>query len=172
MLTDGNYARVNPRVLTKSYLGDAFTVELNQFWTPGQYPLLVMFLNANDDEAYVSLGEAEAAFNESVTNTNFSAKIPSLIVGDSGSGYEGKWHHIAIEVKGHQLKVYVDQARVRVVPDMHFVPVRLQIAGSADQEKPIAFTAMKVATGGGMNMVGQKFTRREDRYARDQLRRG
>jgi hypothetical protein len=28
-----------------------------------------------------------------------------------------KWHHVAIACKNHQLKVYVDQYRVLVVPD-------------------------------------------------------
>ncbi|GAC1418158.1 MAG: hypothetical protein NVSMB62_09590 [Acidobacteriaceae bacterium] len=158
LLTDGNYARVSPRVRTKSYLGDAYTVELNQFWTPGQYPLIVMFLNADGTEAQVSIAGSEASFSEGVTNSNFSGRYPAAVAGEDGSNYEGKWHHIALAVKGHQLKVYVDQARVLVVPDMHFVPVSLQIAGAAEQDKPIAFTAMKLASGGGMNMIGQKFT--------------
>lgn len=158
LLTDGNYARVSPRVRTKSYLGDAYTVELNQFWTPGQYPLIVMFLNADGTEAQVSIGNSEASFSEGVTNSNFSGRYPAAVAGEDGSGFEGKWHHIALAVKGHQLKVYVDQARVLVVPDMHFVPVSLQIAGAAEQDKPIGFTAMKIAAGGGMNMIGQKFT--------------
>ena len=57
-----------------------------------------------------------------------------------------------------QMKIYVDQYRVLTVPDAKFAPQSLVFEGIGDQEKPITFRNVRVASGGGMNMVGKKFT--------------
>src|SRR6202012_1145890 len=81
--------------------------------------------------------------------------LPGAIGGDN---YYNKWHHIAIAFKGGQVKVYVDQYRVLVVPNTGIAPHAFDIEGIGDQDKPIIMTNFRVANGGGMNMLGKKFT--------------
>ena len=70
-------------------------------------------------------------------DSSLSANLPSSINGDA---YTNKWHHIAVAVNKTQMKVYVDQYRVFVIPDMHTVPVSLEVGGIGNQDSPLVFT--------------------------------
>jgi len=152
-LTDGNYVRVSPRMKTPSYLGDQYTIEFDWLPEPGAYGILVFFKTAND-EADLSLGAGSFEFHGGGDH-NLSASVPASFQND---GFHKSWHHIAIAVKGSQLKVYLDQSRVLVVPDDGTVATNLQFGGIGNSETPLIFTNVRLATGGGMNMIGQKFT--------------
>jgi outer membrane protein OmpA-like peptidoglycan-associated protein len=152
LLTDGNYAEVSPRVKNKSYLGTQFTIEYDTFATSGAYPLQV-FLQEGDNTAEIAVGSGEASYNTDAVN--LSGNLPESLGGDN---YFGHWHHVAIAVKNHQLKIYCDQYRVLTVPDMKRTPSSLYVGGIGNQENPIIFRNVRVASGGGMNLVGQKFT--------------
>src|SRR5262249_42280635 len=54
VLTDGNYAKVAPRVKTDKYLSDAYTVEFDFFPVAGGYEKMIVFLKSGDDEKEVS----------------------------------------------------------------------------------------------------------------------
>jgi outer membrane protein OmpA-like peptidoglycan-associated protein len=91
----------------------------------------------------------------SSSEVNLGGDLPAALGGDN---YINRWHHVALAVKNHQLKVYVDQFRVLVVSDMHFTPEMLVMGGLASQQAPLVFRNMRIASGGGMNLIGQKFT--------------
>jgi outer membrane protein OmpA-like peptidoglycan-associated protein len=152
-LTDGNYVRVSPRMKTASYLGDQYTIEFDWLPEPSAYGLLVFFKTAND-EADLSLGAGTFEFHGGGDH-NLNASVPASFQNDD---FHKSWHHIAIAVKGPQLKVYLDQARVLVVPDDGMTATNLQFGGIGNPETPLIFTNVRLASGGGMNMIGQKFT--------------
>jgi OmpA-OmpF porin, OOP family len=54
--------------------------------------------------------------------------------------------------------VYVDQFRVLSVPDMHNKFSSIAAGGIGDPDHPLVYTNFRVASGGNMNLVGQKFT--------------
>jgi len=155
VLTEGNYVRVKPRVKTASYLGDAFTIEYDTYFPPGSYGLMVFFTKTSQEgnqEASVHVGKNEAAYSGT---DSFDANLPASL---GEENYPNKWHHIALAYKNPQLKVYVDQARVLIVPDAHMTPESVHFGGIASQDAPLIFRNVKIASGGGMNMIGKKFT--------------
>jgi outer membrane protein OmpA-like peptidoglycan-associated protein len=152
-LTDGNYVRVSPRMKTPSYFGDQYTIEFDWLPEPGAYGLIV-FLKSANDEAPVSLGQGSIEF-QGGGDRNLSASVPASFQNDD---FHKTWHHVAIAVKGTQVKVYLDQSRVLVVPDGGMAFTNLQFGGIGGQESPLIFTNVRLASGGGMNMIGQKFT--------------
>jgi OmpA-OmpF porin, OOP family len=154
LLTDGNYVQVSPRMTNKTYLGPQFTIEYDTFFEAGAYPTLT-FLETGDNESIISVNASEAGYSNGADSYSLDGSLPTAISGDN---YEGKWHHIAIAVKNKQLKVYVDQYRVLTVPDMHTQPESMRMGGIGAQETPLIFRNVRVASGGGMNMLGQKFT--------------
>lgn len=151
LLTDGNYAQVSPRMKTKTYLPDQFTIEYDVYGNPGVYALQVALLNG-DDSANFHVGRGEAAYEGPMT---LNAALPPAIRDDN---FDNKWHHVAVVYRKPQMKIYVDQYRVLTVPDTKFVPQSVVFEGIGDQEKPITFRNVRLASGGGMNMVGKKFT--------------
>jgi OOP family OmpA-OmpF porin len=151
MLTDGNYARVTPRMKTKIYLPDQFTLEYDLYANPGAYPLQIEMVSGSDS-ANFHVGGSDAEYNGPVS---LGGSLPPQIRGDA---FENKWHHVAVVYRKPQMKIYVDQYRVLTVPDAKFAPQSLVFEGIGDQEKPITFRNVRVASGGGMNMVGKKFT--------------
>jgi len=153
LLTDGNYVRVNPRIKNKNYLSDQFTVEFDYFQETGAYGLNV-FLETDGGEATLSIGRGGLDIGGSGA-AGLSASLPAAIGGDA---FMNKWHHIAIAYKSPQMKVYVDQYRVLVIPDLKVVPVSLEFGGIGNQDDPLTFTNVRIANGGGMNMIGQTFT--------------
>jgi len=154
LLTDGNYVRVSPRVTNKSYLSDQFTVELDTVMVPNAYGLDIFFETDSGSEAILNVTANDLDW-KGADDYTLSANLPSAMSGDA---YTNKWHHIAVAVNKTQMKVYVDQYRVLVIPDMHTVPVSLQVGGIGSQDAPLVFTNVRIASGGGMNMIGQTFT--------------
>jgi OmpA-OmpF porin, OOP family len=152
LLTDGNYVQVSPRVKNKNYLGPQYTIEYDTFFAAGSYPLMV-FLQKGDDTVSVQSGSNEATVEGD--NVHLAGTLPASIRDDN---YVGHWHHIAMAVKNQQLKLYVDQFRVLTVPDTKFTADSLMFGGLASQEAPLVFRNVRVASGGGMNLIGKKFT--------------
>ena len=152
LLTDGNYAQVKPRMKTKTYLPDQFTVEYDLYGNPDVFALIVEMENG-DNSAHYQVGRSEASYE--ADGVSLSGALPPAIRDDA---FDNKWHHVAVVYRKPQMKIYVDQYRVLTVPDTKFVPQSVVFEGIGDQEKPITFRNVRVASGGGMNMVGKKFT--------------
>ena len=154
-ITEGNYARVKPRMKTETYLTDPFTIEYDTYFVPGTYGPIVMLgftEDGSDKESAVHISRDEAEFSGAV---NFSKSYAEDAKGDN---FDNKWHHIAIAYKNKQLKVYVDQNRILVVPDTKEVYDKMLIAGIGSDESPIIIKNLRIAAGGQMNMIGKKFT--------------
>jgi outer membrane protein OmpA-like peptidoglycan-associated protein len=151
-LTEGNYVRVGPRMKKpKDYLPDTFTVEFDFYPQEGAYPPLLLFTTADGDGRNIGFG---ASVGTSYFPNDFSAEYP----GDKSHFY-GKWHHAAMIKKGTQIKCYEDQYRVLVIPDCEKCKMSfLEVGGIGGQDKPIVFRNFRIAEGGNMNMIGQKFT--------------
>ncbi len=148
-LTAGNYAMVSPRMTTANYLTDPFTVEFD-YLPSGGYDPLVRFIDATNDNH-------EIAFSHTVSTSNFNNNFSGNNVG-SDADYFGKWHHAALIYKNGQLKAYLDNTRALVVPQCGFVPVNLKIGGIGDNDKPITFKNVRIASGGNANTIGNLLT--------------
>ena len=151
-LTEGNYARVGPRMKTPdNYLTDSFTVEFDFFPTGGYNPT-ILFSTATGDSRDLSFGKDVGT---SYFKNDFSADIPNY----NEKAYENHWHHAAMIKKGNQIKCYEDQYRVLVIPDCGDCKVtKLEMGGIGSSENPIVFRNFRIAAGGSMNMIGKKFT--------------
>ena len=155
-LTDGNYVRVSPLMKTDHYLSNTFTVEFDYYVKEGAYGI-ICFLKAvnqvgNDASANVGFN-TNGAVETSYFPKDFSSNFPG-----NGNGFSGKWHHAAIIMKNNQLKCYVDQYRVLVMPNVGIIPYGIGFGGIGSQDDPLIFRNVRVANGGNMNMIGQKFT--------------
>lgn len=155
-LTDGNYVVVSPRMKTQNYLTDPFTVEYDFFaQSEGSFGLITDFKTSTEGE--------EAPLFVSFAEVNFSPPGNNVLSkGAAGQdwteNFRNKWHHIAIACKNHQMKVYIDQTRTLVIPDTHADIVSLVFEGIGEQEHPIIFKNVRIASGGGINLIGKKFT--------------
>ena len=154
-LTEGNYVVVKPRMKTDKYLTDPFTVEFDYLNKDHAYSTLLFLRkpNSNEVDNYVGIGESEVSYTIDADQT--SKRYPGEFGEDN---FINKWHHIAIAVNNHQIKVYVDQNRVLVVPDTKADFSGLAFGGVASEEKPLIFKNVRIASGGGMNLIGKKFT--------------
>lgn len=156
-LTEGNYVTVRPRMKKDKYLSDPFTIEFDYFNKDNAYGLLTFLYHIDKDcncegRASVQVGPNEVGYDGTVS---FSKTYPE---GNGGDNFINKWHHVAIAVKNHQLKVYVDQNRVLVVPDTKDEFYSIGFGGIGSEEQPLIFKNVRVASGGNMNMIGKKFT--------------
>lgn len=161
LITDGNYAHVSPLVKSPSYLGSTFTIEFDSYSTGGYMPIVFLYGSnadataANNDLAKIAIGSSSVDVSNHDGTINLSGSLPKEI---SGENYLNKWHHVAMAYKNNQLKVYVDQYRILVVPNLGIKPGAFDIEGIGEAEKPIIVANFRVASGGGMNMLGKKFT--------------
>jgi outer membrane protein OmpA-like peptidoglycan-associated protein len=150
-LTEGNYVQVGPRMKTPdNYLPDNFTIEFDFFPTDGAYSPGLLFAGG-DHSGYIFFGKEVST---SYFEKDFSAGYP----GDQ-EHFNGKWHHAAMIRKGNQIKCYLDQYRVLVMPDVSGSKItKLEVGGIGSTEAPIVFKNFRIAAGGNMNMIGKKFT--------------
>jgi OOP family OmpA-OmpF porin len=105
-------------------------------------------------ESHLSIGNTETSFSAGRSNISLGKNNPEEL----SSNFENKWHHVAIAFKNHQLKVYIDQFRVLVVPDTREDYTSVEIASIGSEQSPPVFKNMRIASGGNMNMIGKKFT--------------
>jgi len=156
LLIAGNYAVVSPLIKSPSYLTNNFTVEFDTYANNGYQPMLFLFKQVNNSDDNVNIKVDQNGCQYNVANgSGLSAALPGVIGGDN---FLNKWHHIAIAYKNLQIKIYVDQFRVLVIPRAAFPPVNLDVEGIGDQASPIIFKNFRFASGGNMNMLGKKFT--------------
>lgn len=163
-LTEGNYCRVYPRMKKEAYLADPFTIEFDMYTDNHGEESPILFLGYTDKDG--ERGEGAVSFergddqSRGEVNTSefpsngFSAPLPDALK----SGYSNKWHHCAVIYKAGQLKCYVDQYRILVVPTLGCAPTSFGFGGIGDMDHPIVITNVRAAAGGSMNMVGKKFT--------------
>jgi len=152
-MTDGNYYRVAPRMKSKTYLPEAFTLEFDYFpHASGDSDNVLVFLSRGDDDSRV------VHVGPDVSTEGLDHDLNASLPGDP-ERYRGSWHHVALAFKSGQLKVYVDQTRALVVPSFEgFKPESLTIAGGASSDAPAVLTNVRLAAGGGGNLVNQLTT--------------
>jgi OOP family OmpA-OmpF porin len=81
-----------------------------------------------------------------------SKQLPDNI---SNENFTNKWHHLAIAYKNKQMKIYLDQNRLYVIPEVKDPAINkfgVRVSGKC------VVTNIRLAEGGGMTMLGQKFT--------------
>lgn len=143
----GNMGKISPRIKTPSYLTKNFTAECD-FRLDEDEMLGIYFKDdEGDDGKFISL-EGNGTVRNNYFPNDLSAQYPN------NEYLHGKWHHLAIAYKNRQMKIYVDQHRVLVIPDIGFDPVSLLYGGSLN----VKIKNAKLAEGGGMNMLGKILT--------------
>jgi OOP family OmpA-OmpF porin len=150
LLTEGNYVKVKPIMKTESYLTDPFTVEFDFFAKQGSYTPLVFFKTGDGDGKHISFGTE-------VHTGYFEHELSGTYPGDKAT-FDNKWHHAALIYKNGQMKCYVDQYRVLVIPKCGFVPEAVEIGGIGSNDNPLVYSNFRVASGGGMNLLNKIMT--------------
>jgi OOP family OmpA-OmpF porin len=155
-LTDGNYVNVYPRITPDTYLSNAWTVEADVYAGEGDYGLRFFFMMGDKNVMDVQTSAAEVDCSFPLTDAMESGNnLLGTLTPEAHDNYDNHWHHIAIAYKDKQVKVYVDQARVLVVPNCHCVPTSVQFGGIGSTENPIKFTNVRIANGGNQNMLNK-----------------
>ncbi|MVM39894.1 OmpA family protein [Spirosoma sp. HMF3257] len=156
-ITDGNYGKVAPLMKDKNYLPKEFTLEYDYYQTPGAYGLQFWFENAEGHEVIKCQADrdgASATFMVNDESRTLAGNMPEEL---KYANFNDRWHHVAFILKGRSLKLYIDQFRVLTVPQNTAVPTRVMFGGIATQEEPLIFKNLRIAEGGGANLIGQKF---------------
>ncbi|MEO9022516.1 MAG: OmpA family protein [Ginsengibacter sp.] len=163
--TDGNYFHVNPRMKKASYLTDPFTIEFDTYCDENNSeqgsPLLGLFYLDKDGSSTsgtIHFNKGDLGGRGDVSLSGFPVDLGADLPEALRNHYPNNWHHIAVIYKNNQLKCYVDQYRVLVVPNLGCVPSAFEIEGGGNLEHPVVITNVRVAAGGNMNMIGKKFT--------------
>jgi OmpA-OmpF porin, OOP family len=156
---------IMPRMKTDAYLPDVFTFEFDFIYK--KYKDAGYLTNYFSDPLGLEFYYKDPTGRQSnpayrVVLSRTDVKIGDLdksYPDDLLTGFDEKWHHAAIIYKNGQMKVYVDQYRICVNPNIDNKPLRLSFDDLGfSKNNPIIFTNIKLASGGGMNMVGKKFT--------------
>ena len=148
VMTDGNYAKISPRISPAKYLGEAFTVELDYYAQPPgpQTDKIGISLHNGDDDR-------NFWFGTDVLTEGLEHDLTGSYPGGDDA-FQGRWHHLALVFKANQVKLYADQTRVLVVPDMSgFKPQSLSVEGGASSDAPMIFKNVRIASGGDMNLL-------------------
>lgn len=162
-ILNGNYAIVKPLIKKKEYLEDAFTIEYDYFAISGTdcgYGANVFFIDEKgDDGKSVGIGRYKSATSHFEDADLGIKDLDGVEVKQTDEEYWNHWHHIAIAFKNPQMKVYIDQNRVLVVPNIGFKPKAITFGGIAGQEDcPISIANFRIANGGSQNMLSSLFT--------------
>ncbi|WP_375444497.1 OmpA family protein [uncultured Fibrella sp.] len=156
-ITDGNYGKVTPLMKGKAYLPKEFTLEYDYYQTPGAYGLVFWFEDANGAEVLTARASRDGVSSSFLVNDemrDLSGNLPEELKFEN---FNDRWHHIAFIMKGRSVKLYVDQFRVLTVPNTTASPARIVFGGIGNQNDPLIFKNVRIAEGGGANLIGAKF---------------
>jgi len=160
IITDGNYGWVSPLMKKKKYLDKEWTLEFDT-WKKDEAYQMNVFLQ---DDAHHDLGkiklnqdgaEVDYISADGAEGKTLQGSYPAEMQNDN---FGNKWHHIAIAYKNKQIKVYVDQTRSVVVPNSNLDISAIGMGGIGSPDGPLIIANVRIAEGGGMNMLGKKFT--------------
>lgn len=154
---------LEPRMKKKSgYMPDAFTVEFDMYIARseadnddiGHHWVGLNFYG--DDKPFTGYDDWD------LTSTKLAFYSGDLYNGSlylpentAGKNFVNRWHHIAIAYRDKQMKIYLDQNRIYVIPEIKTVPINkfgVRVAGKC------VVTNIRLAEGGGMTMINKKFT--------------
>jgi outer membrane protein OmpA-like peptidoglycan-associated protein len=164
--TDGNFFHVDPRMKKASYLTDPFTIEFDTYCDENNSeqgsPILTLYYtnkDGNKDFGRISFNKGDLGGRGDVSLSGFPSSDLSADLSEAlRNHYPNNWHHIAVIYKNNQLKCYVDQYRVLVIPNLNCTPTAFAIEGGGNLDHPVVISNVRVAAGGNMNMIGKKFT--------------
>ena len=177
LLLSEDGVEIKPRMKADHYLTDAFTLEFDFIFKKfnkgtvgyggenadfsrdiGLYFYFKDDGDANNVPRFHNDFSYSAIFGrKKVTIGNFEKNYPDALL----NNFTEKWHHAAIIYKSGVMKLYVDQYRVCVDPNIDNPPLRFAFNNKEGYNNPqneIIITNVKLANGGGMNMIGKKFT--------------
>lgn len=143
----GSMGRIEPRIKTKSYLTTAFTVEFD-FFLPDEEMIGLYFRETADEGKFISI---ETNGTIKTNYFNYENQLNGVI---PGGNLTGRWYHAAFAYKNQQIKCYINQDRVLVIPNCEFTPIALIMGGSLN----VRIKNFKLADGGGMNMLNKILT--------------
>lgn len=149
VVESGLAARVAPRIKNDSYLGPTFTVEFDYYAIKDPWIDIAVELEnggGSGQEEHVDINKGVHLWG--YKGVDFNGKYPG-----SDADYVNHWHHAAFVVKNGQFKAYIDQYRVLVVPDLPTTPTSVQFGGRATPTSLITFRNVRIANGGGMNLI-------------------
>lgn len=157
LLTEGNYCQVNPRMKTTTYLTDPFTIEFDYYANKGDGPGISFDYKSLDGD-YTTTGYVEFNTSGEVSTFDMPVNADATYPNEDDATYRNKWHHCALIYKNNEVKCYIDQYRILVIPTFKVIPTAFGFAGIGDVNNPIIITNIRAASGGNMNMIGKKFT--------------
>jgi outer membrane protein OmpA-like peptidoglycan-associated protein len=149
VLTQGNYVKVAPRMKTATYLPAAFTLEFDFYVKPDSTPRVLVNLDPENGRRIV--------FGPEPYTDGLDKDLQGSYKGDPEQ-FANRWHHAALSYQNNQLKAYIDQYRVLVVPDPGFKPTAIEFDASAEPENPIIIANVRLASGGGANVLSKLTT--------------
>ena len=167
-----SYSMVSPFMSNASYLTANFSVEFDQYLTSSNNKLILFMYDNTGNVLGVIVSGENVHYNflkaSSAKDLLTSAGLPlqddsklmnALPNAIAGTNFYNTWHHIAMAYKNDQLKIYVDQYRVLVIPHCGFKPTALECRSNTyDADKPVVFKNFKIADGAQMNMLGSIMT--------------
>lgn len=151
VVSGGADSRLVPRMKSDKYLGDAFTVEFDFYPVQGTRDTEVLLLQ---DRKFIRVAFTDGLVNVAAPSVKgfVELRVP-YADSERGRAFVNRWHHAALAVRGGQLKVYLDQYRLAVQPDLAgFQAERFEMSGWPERGG-VRFTNVRVANGGGMNLV-------------------
>jgi outer membrane protein OmpA-like peptidoglycan-associated protein len=152
LIADGT--QVTPRMTAAHYLPASFTLEFDLYLKKDSNALILMFNDGEDSKVQIGFDAGSILFN-GPSDVTATYNIPE---GQANENFVEHWHHVALAVNSGQMKIYLDKVRALTVPDIHSAPFNVSFYGDGQTGIPVVFTGVRVASGGGMNMVGKKFT--------------
>ncbi len=147
--TMGSMGKVEPRIKTKNYLGNSFTVEFD-FFLPADEAIALAFNDVSGEQRFLMIQANEA----SITSNYFPGEADFKGKLKDRETIDGEWFHAAFAYRNKQIKCYLNETRVLVIPDCGFSPLSLYLMGSLN----VRFRNCKLADGGGMNMLDRILT--------------
>ncbi len=159
LITDGNAGWVMPLMKKKKYLDKEWTIEFDTYRDPKAYPIKIYLEDdAHNDLGHIAINNADITVTFSDNNGGEKFLTGNYPEDLREENFFNKWHHIAIAGKNKQVKVYVDQVRAVVVPNIYIDISAVGFGGIGASDGPLALANVRIAEGAGMNMLGKKFT--------------
>jgi OmpA-OmpF porin, OOP family len=148
------FSRIEPKIETKNYLHDSFTVEFDYFVGDTRFPCAELNFYTIEEPGPCTMVRLHLLYNGEF-RTQFTKSAATILLATYPDTFNRDvWHHFALSYYKRAVDVYIDKYHLYSEPDCGYTPTGISMSCIS----PVKYKNFKITTGKKNNPLNRLLT--------------